>query len=71
MKEIASNERKNQLNIRKTEVIFLLAFFVYMSANTLDLTAAAFGQGNKYIYKNGKICGIYSFGFQSNMFKYI
>lgn len=46
MKEIASNERKNQLNIPKTEVIFLLAFFVYMSANTLDLTAAAFGQGN-------------------------
>ena len=46
MKEIASNERKNQLNIPKTEVVFLLAFFVYMSANTLDLTAAAFGQGN-------------------------
>lgn len=46
MKEIARNEGNNQLNIRKTEVVFLLAFFVYMSANTLDLTAVAFGQGN-------------------------
>ena len=76
MKEIARNEGNNQLNIRKTEVVFLLAFFVYMSANTLDLTAVAFGQGNDRvslinILQNGKICGIYSFGFQSNMFKYI
>lgn len=46
MKEIARNEGNNQLNIRKTEVVFLLAFFVYMSANILDLTAVAFGQGN-------------------------
>ena len=46
MKEIARNEGNNQLNIRKAEVLFLLAFFIYMSANTLDLTAIAFGQGN-------------------------
>jgi len=50
MKEIARNEGNNQLNIRKTEVVFLLAFFVYMSANTLDLTAVAFGQGNDRVY---------------------
>ena len=49
MKEIARNEGNNQLNIRKTEVVFLLANFDYKSANTPDLTTITFEQDNDLI----------------------
>lgn len=46
MNERISIKPQNKINIQTPQMLFLLAFTIYMFANVLDLTGVAFGNGN-------------------------
>ena len=46
MNERINIKPQNKINIQTPQMLFLLAFAIYMFANVLDLTAVAFGNGN-------------------------